>query len=58
MAIEARLATGAGPFLPAQLLRSQFDTLEPLAPDEEGLALDVDQSVDAIVEQYLVSRQE
>jgi len=38
--------------MPASLLQSQFDTLEPLAPDENGVAVDVDQSIDAIVNEY------
>ena len=38
----------------SSLLDSQFDTLEPLGPDEAGLVIDVDQSVDAIVHEYVV----
>jgi len=52
--IRKRQASRAGHFMPSSLLNSQFATLEPLAPDEEGVAIDVDQSVDAIVEQYLL----
>ena len=37
--------------MPASLLSSQFATLEPLEPDEHGIAVDVDQSVDQIVEE-------
>ena len=44
---------GPGHFMPASLIDSQFATLEPLAPDEPGLVIDVDQSVDAIVEAYI-----
>jgi gluconokinase len=36
-------------FMPASLLRSQFDTLEPLEPDEDGVELDVALSPAAIV---------
>jgi gluconokinase len=39
--------------MPASLLDSQFATLEPLEPDEAGLAIDVDQSVDDIVQEYV-----
>jgi gluconokinase len=38
--LEARLARRSGHFMPATLLRSQLDTLEPLAPDEPGAAFD------------------
>ena len=44
--IERRQAARPGHFMPASLLTSQFATLEPLAPDERGVVLDVDQSVD------------
>ena len=37
-------------FMPASLLRSQFDTLEPLEPDESGIAVDTASSVDDIAE--------
>ena len=50
--IARRQASRPGHFMPATLLDSQFKTLEPLEPDEAGMALDVDQPVDAIVEQY------
>ncbi|MCW2795503.1 gluconokinase [Nocardioides sp.] len=51
--IERRQASRPGHFMPASLLSSQFATLEPLAPDENGIVIDVDQSVDAIVQGYL-----
>ena len=51
--IRKRQASRPGHFMPASLLSSQFATLEQLAPDEHGVTIDVDQSVDAIVEQYL-----
>jgi gluconokinase len=34
-------------------LASQFDTLERLQNDERGVAIDVDQDIDSIVETYL-----
>ena len=51
--IRRRQASRPGHFMPASLLTSQFATLEQLAPDERGVTVDVDQSVDAIVEEYL-----
>ncbi len=36
----ARVASRASHFMPASLVTSQFDTLEPLEPDETGLTLD------------------
>ena len=51
--IAARQASRPGHFMPASLLRSQFATLEPLAPDERGVVIDVDQDIDAIVNRYL-----
>jgi len=51
--IRKRQASRPGHFMPASLLASQFATLETLAPDEAGISVDVDQSVDAIVDQYV-----
>ena len=51
--IERRQASRPGHFMPASLLTSQFETLEPLAPDENGVVVEVDGSVDEIVEGYL-----
>jgi gluconokinase len=57
--IGRRQASRPGHFMPASLLQSQFDTLEPLEPDEHGVVVDVDQSIDTIVENYLANtRQE
>jgi gluconokinase len=57
--IGRRHAVRSGHFMPASLVMSQFDTLEPLDPDEHGIALDVTPSVEAIVETfvgYLIER--
>lgn len=54
--ITRRQASRPGHFMPASLLTSQFQTLEPLQPDEHGEVIDVDQSVDAIVQQYVDRR--
>lgn len=51
--IARRQAGRPGHFMPASLLDSQFDTLEPLAEDEAGAVIDVDQTVDAIVQQFV-----
>ena len=48
--IARRQASRPGHFMPASLLASQFATLEPLEADERGVVIDVDQSVDVIVE--------
>jgi gluconokinase len=47
--IEARQAGRPGHFMPSSLLTSQFEALEPLDPDEHGMAVDVGQTVEAIV---------
>ncbi|MXG91933.1 gluconokinase [Nocardioides flavescens] len=51
--IERRQASRPGHFMPSSLLTSQFSTLEPLAPDERGVVVDVGSSVDQIVEEYV-----
>jgi len=51
--IAKRQASRPGHFMPASLLTSQFDTLEPLADDERGNTIDVDQSIDSIVDIYV-----
>jgi gluconokinase len=48
--IDRRQAERTGHFMPSSLARSQFEALEPLDSDERGLAVDIGQSVDAIVE--------
>jgi len=51
--IARRQADRRGHFMPASLLTSQLQTLEPLQDDERAVVGDVDQSVEAIVEHYL-----
>jgi gluconokinase len=51
--IGARQAGRPGHFMPSSLVTSQFDALEPLDPDEYGLTVDVGQSVDTIVEEFV-----
>ena len=48
--VARRQASRPGHFMPPSLLSSQFATLEPLEPDEHGFVIDIDQSIDAIVE--------
>lgn len=51
--IGGRLAARSGHFMPAGLLRSQFDALEPLGTDEAGATVDAGQGVDAIVDAFV-----
>ena len=53
--IGKRQASRPGHFMPASLLASQFDTLEPLESDERGIVIDVDQDIDSIVDSYVAS---
>lgn len=48
--IEARLALRDAHFMPAALLQSQFETLEPLADEEPGFAVGIDDGPDGIVD--------
>ncbi len=57
--IGRRQASRPGHFMPASLLASQFETLEPLAATERGVVIDVDQDIDSIVNEYVsLTRQE
>lgn len=49
--IARRQAARPGHFMPTSLMQSQFATLEPLGADERGLTVDVDQTVDALVDE-------
>lgn len=53
--VAARVAGRPGHFMPAALVDSQFATLEPLQPGEHGVVIDLDQSIDALVEQSVES---
>ncbi|MFF7355477.1 MULTISPECIES: gluconokinase [Streptomyces] len=48
--IEGRMKQRQGHFMPTALLDSQFATLQPLEPDEAGVAVDVDGSPQEITE--------
>jgi len=47
--LSCRVAGRPAHFMPASLVASQFTTLEPLGPDEAGIALDLDLPVDELV---------
>jgi gluconokinase len=49
--LAARLAARRGHFMPPALLGSQLATLEPLGPDERGIALDVAAPAEALAAQ-------
>ncbi|WP_197508797.1 gluconokinase [Mycobacterium sp. 1081908.1] len=51
--IGGRLTARSGHFMPAALLRSQFDALEPLGADEAGVTVDAGLAVDAIVDAFV-----
>ena len=53
--IGRRQASRPGHFMPATLLNSQFETLEPLDSDEAGIVIDVDQNIDAIIDAYVAA---
>jgi gluconokinase len=48
--LRGRLARRTGHFMPASLLQSQLDALEPLEPDEPGTTVDGDAPVAEVVE--------
>ena len=51
--IGSRQGDRPGHFMPSSLVTSQFETLEPLDPDERGISVGVEQSLDAIVEAFV-----
>ncbi|QNI07339.1 gluconokinase [Mycobacterium kubicae] len=53
--LSRRITARPGHFMPVALLRSQLDALEPLGADENGVAVDVGQDVDDVVDSYLAS---
>ena len=48
--IEARMKARKGHFMPPALLASQFAALEPPGADENAIAVDIDQPLDAVVD--------
>ncbi|CAM3272693.1 gluconokinase [Mycobacterium intermedium] len=53
--IRHRVAERTGHFMPASLVSSQFDALEPLGADERGAVVDLngDQDVQAVVDAFV-----
>jgi gluconokinase len=51
--IAARLAARPGHFMPAALLQSQLDALEPLGADEGGVTVDAGRDIDAIMDAFV-----
>lgn len=51
--IAGRQAGRPGHFMPASLVMSQFEALEPLEPDEHGMTIDVGRSVEDIVDAFV-----
>ncbi|WP_225437522.1 gluconokinase [Arthrobacter sedimenti] len=49
--LAERLAARPGHFMPASLLQSQLQTLEPLGPDEAGIVLDIAATPEALARQ-------
>lgn len=46
--LHERMSGRSGHFMPSSLLYSQLKTLEPLAPDEPGVTVSIDQSPESI----------
>lgn len=51
--VRERVAGRTGHFMPASLVDSQFDDLEPLGADERGVVVDLALPVDEIVTRFL-----
>jgi len=55
--IAERMRRRPGHFMKVDMLRSQIETLEPLADDEPGVRADITRPVDEIVEDFVSSQQ-
>lgn len=53
--IRNRITARTGHFMPASLLDSQFATLEPLQPDEQGLVVDIEDDPEQIADRAMVA---
>ncbi|MEW1864974.1 gluconokinase [Streptomyces sp. NBC_00669] len=53
--VAARLGARTGHFMPAGLLESQFEALEPLEPGEAGAVVSIDGDAESTVRQILES---
>jgi gluconokinase len=47
--VGERLRARRGHYMPPSLLGSQFEALEPLGPDERGIAVSVERPVEEVV---------
>ena len=56
--LTRRIEGRSGHFMPAALLQSKIDTLEPLAGDEDGYVLDINQPVAEMVREAVVHLRE
>ena len=56
--INQRMSARTGHFMPPSLLRSQFETLEPLGTDEHGFTVDIGHDVDTIIDTFLTGRKD
>lgn len=48
--IEARMKARKGHFMPPSQLANQFATLEPPGPDENAITIDIDQPLEAVID--------
>ncbi|MEU3278629.1 gluconokinase [Streptomyces antibioticus] len=55
---DQRVAGRTGHFMPARLVDSQYATLEPLRPDEPGLAVDAAAAPQAVVDEAVRAMRE
>lgn len=53
--LAQRMGGRSGHFMPQSLLASQLATLEPLAPDEDGVTIATDVPIDEVVERALAA---
>lgn len=53
--VEARSKARENHFMSVDLLKSQFDTLEPLASDEWAVTIDIDNPLERVVDQALAA---
>ncbi|MGO1644377.1 gluconokinase, partial [Corynebacterium casei] len=49
--LSGRMNVRTGHFMPASLLKSQFETLQQLEPDEAGVVIDIEPSVEEVAQQ-------
>jgi gluconokinase len=52
--VADRMTRRVDHFMPATLLRSQYETLEPLEPDEPGVVVPVDGTTAAVLDRALI----